>query len=204
MTVEVANESGVAVEELALVSVSRFALDRMGINPLAELSLILMDVEAMAELHVKWMDEPGPTDVMSFPMDELDTARSPDEPGAAPALLGDVVLCPAVALEQAGQAGHSLDDELHLLTVHGILHLLGYDHAEPGEEREMFRLQNELLDAWREQRTAEQAGQERETAAAEQRQRAQAHRQRLVQIDDAVLAAADSLLDKPSGPDHQP
>ena len=81
--------------------------------------------------------------------DELDTARRPDEAGPGPALLGDVVLCPAVAAEQAEQAGHALDDELHLLTVHGVLHLLGYDHAEPDEEREMFALQNDILDAWR-------------------------------------------------------
>jgi len=152
VSIEVANESGVGVDEPALVSVARYVLDRLGINPLAELSVLLMDVPAMTELHVKWMDEPGPTDVMSFPMDELDTARSPDEVGPGPALLGDVVLCPDVAAEQAVGAGHSLDDELHLLTVHGILHLLGYDHAEPAAEREMFRLQNDLLDAWREQR----------------------------------------------------
>ena len=152
MSIEVANESGVGVDEPALVSVSRYVLDRLGINPLAELSILLMDVPAMTELHVKWMDEPGPTDVMSFPMDELDTARRPDETGPGPALLGDVVLCPDVAAEQAAGAGHSLDDELHLLTVHGVLHLLGYDHAEPAAEREMFRLQNDLLDAWREER----------------------------------------------------
>jgi probable rRNA maturation factor len=149
MSVEIANESGVAVDELALVSVSRFALGELGINPLAELSILLVDVEAMSELHLKWMDEPGPTDVMSFPMDELDTARRPDDSGPGPALLGDVVLCPAVATQQATEAGHVLDDELHLLTVHGILHLLGYDHAEPAEEKAMFRLQNELLDGWR-------------------------------------------------------
>ena len=152
MTIEVANESGVGVDELASVSVSRFVLAEMGINPLAELSILLMDVDAMTDLHVKWMDEPGPTDVMSFPMDELDTARRPDEAGPGPALLGDVVLCPAVAADRPAQAGHTLDDELHLLTVHGVLHLLGYDHAEPAEEREMFRLQNELLDGWRTRR----------------------------------------------------
>jgi len=118
---------------------------------------------------LKWMDEPGPTDVMSFPMDELDTARRPDEAGPGPALLGDVVLCPAVASDQATQAGHSLDDELHLLTVHGCLHLLGYDHAEPAEEREMFRLQNELLDTWRDHRSA------------------LARRARLAEVDAAVL-----------------
>ncbi len=169
MSIEVANESGVGVDELALISVSRFALNKMGINALAELSILLMDVEAMTELHVKWMDEEGPTDVMSFPMDELDTARRPDEAGPGPALLGDVVLCPAVATEQATQAGHSLDDELHLLTVHGILHLLGYDHAEPGEERKMFQLQNQLLDDWREERERE------------------AYRARLAAVDSAVL-----------------
>jgi len=154
MTIEVANESGYRVDEITLVSVARYVLDRMNINPLAELSILLVDADAMTELHVKWMDEPGPTDVMSFPMDELDTARRPDETGPGPALLGDVVLCPAVASEQAAQAGHSVQDELHLLTVHGVLHLLGYDHAEPAEEREMFRLQNELLDTWREQQVA--------------------------------------------------
>jgi probable rRNA maturation factor len=154
MTIEVANESGYRVDELALVSVARYVLDRMGINPLAELSVLLVDVDAMTELHVKWMDEPGPTDVMSFPMDELDTARRPDESGPGPALLGDVVLCPAVAGQQAATAGHSVEDELHLLTVHGVLHLLGYDHADAVEEREMFRLQNELLDSWRERRAA--------------------------------------------------
>ena len=148
MSIEVANESGVGVDEIALVSVARYVLDRLGINPLAELSVLLMDVEAMTELHVKWMDEPGPTDVMSFPMDELDTARRPDEASPGPALLGDVVLCPAVAGQQATQAGHSLDDELHLLTVHGVLHLLGYDHGDPDEEREMFDLQTRILTEW--------------------------------------------------------
>jgi len=169
MSIEIANESGVDVDELRLVSVSRFALGKMGINALAELSILLMDVEAMTELHVKWMDEPGPTDVMSFPMDELDTARRPDEAGPGPALLGDVVLCPAVAIEQAVQAGHTLDDELHLLTVHGILHLLGYDHVEADEERKMFQLQNQLLDDWRDERERE------------------AYQARLNAVDSAVL-----------------
>ncbi len=171
MTIEVANESGYPVDEIALVAVARYVLDRMRINPLAELSILLVDEDAMTELHVKWMDEPGPTDVMSFPMDELDTARRPDESGPGPALLGDVVLCPAVASKQAATAGHSTQDELHLLTVHGVLHLLGYDHAEPAQEREMFRLQNELLDTWREQRAA------------------QARKVRLAAADAAVLDA---------------
>lgn len=158
MTIEVANESGIGVDELALISIARYVLDHLDIHPQAELSVLLIDVEAITELHVKWMNESGPTDVMSFPMDELDTARRPDETGPGPALLGDVVLCPAVAAQQAEQAGHGLDDELHLLTVHGVLHLLGYDHAEADDEREMFQLQNTLLDSWRETATGSAAG----------------------------------------------
>ena len=118
----------------------------MRVSPAAELSIIAVTTDAMAELHERWMDEPGPTDVMSFPMDELvEESRRPDASDMGPALLGDIVLCPEFAKAQARSAGHSLDDELHLLTVHGVLHLLGYDHAEPDEEREMFALQATLL-----------------------------------------------------------
>ena len=154
MSIEIANESGVAVAEGPIVEVARYALDRMGVSPLAELSIMLIELEPMAELHERWIDEPGPTDVMAFPMDEYDSARRPDAPSSGPALLGDIVLCPAFAADQAATAGHGLDDELHLLTVHGVLHLLGYDHAEPDEERTMFGLQAELLADWRTQRAA--------------------------------------------------
>ena len=121
----------------------------MQVNPAAELSIMLVTTEVMSELHERWMEEPGPTDVMAFPMDDLvDESRRPDAPEIGPALLGDVVLCPAFAAAQARDAGHGLPDELHLLTVHGVLHLLGYDHGEPEQEREMFGLQNRLLADW--------------------------------------------------------
>jgi probable rRNA maturation factor len=149
MTIEVANESGVEVDEASLASVARHALDQLGVDPLAELSVLVVDVGTMSALHERWMGEAGPTDVLAFPMDELDTARSPDEPEPGPTLLGDVVLCPDHARRGARQAGHSLADELQLLTTHGVLHLLGYDHAEPEEEREMFGLQATLLESWR-------------------------------------------------------
>jgi probable rRNA maturation factor len=145
VSIEIANESGVGVNETSIVAAARFALDRMGVSPLAELSVLLVELDVMADLHERWMDLEGPTDVMSFPMDELDSARRPDAADAGPALLGDIVLCPAFAKEQARKAGHGLLDELHLLTVHGVLHLLGYDHAEPAEEREMFTLQGRIL-----------------------------------------------------------
>jgi probable rRNA maturation factor len=156
VSIEVLNESGVPVDEEALAALSRHVLDGMRVHPLAELSVLLVDEAAMTELHVKWMDEPGPTDVLSFPMDELRPGHmsgGADEDGEAdPGLLGDVVLCPSVAERQAREAGHSTEAELELLCAHGILHLLGYDHAEPEEHREMFGLQAELLASWREKR----------------------------------------------------
>ena len=143
MTIEVNNESGYEVDEAEVAALARYVLDEMHLNPQTDLSVLLVDVDVMTDLHVRWMDEPGPTDVLSFPMDELrpGTDGEPSPPG----LLGDVVLCPEVAALQARAAGHSTVEELLLLTVHGILHLLGYDHAEPDEEKEMFALQRTLL-----------------------------------------------------------
>jgi probable rRNA maturation factor len=115
----------------------------MDVNPAAELSMVLLDTNAMADLHMRWMDLPGPTDVMSFPMDELRPGRDDQEP--ADGVLGDIVMCPAVAARQALEAGHATEEELLLLLTHGILHLLGYDHEEPEAEREMFELQRTLL-----------------------------------------------------------
>ncbi|MED7926397.1 rRNA maturation RNase YbeY [Nonomuraea sp. LP-02] len=155
MSIEINNESGVGVDEESLVALATHVLGEMGINPLAELSIVVIDEDAMAELHEKWMGEPGPTDVLAFPMDELRPgggARGDSESPADPALLGDVVLCPQVAARQAKEAGHATADELELLCTHGILHLLGYDHAEPEEHKEMFGLQAQLLESWQEVR----------------------------------------------------
>ena len=143
MTIEVNNESGYEVDEAEVAALARYVLDEMHLNPQTDLSVLLVDVDVMTDLHVRWMDEPGPTDVLSFPMDELRPGTE-DQP-AQPGLLGDVVLCPQVAESQAKTAGHTLLDELLLLTTHGILHLLGYDHVEPDEEKEMFALQRQLL-----------------------------------------------------------
>ena len=147
MTIEINNESGVAVDESRILALASFALDAMHVSPDAELAIVLVDEGAMEQLHVQWMDEPGPTDVLSFPMDELrpGTEENPTPPG----LLGDIVLCPQVAETQAAAAKHSTMDELQLLTCHGVLHLLGYDHAEPDEKAEMFGLQGTLLADWR-------------------------------------------------------
>lgn len=158
MSVEIANESGVEADGPALVALARHVLDAMRIHPQAELSIMLVDESAMADLHVKWLDEPGPTDVLAFPMDELRQPRGDEEAEPVPGLIGDVVICPQVAERQASQAGHSSADELNLLLTHGILHLLGYDHAEPDREREMFGLQTKLLASWWQSRGSGKSG----------------------------------------------
>ena len=108
--------------------------------------VILVDEEEMTRLHIEWMDEPGPTDVMSFPMDDL---RPGDPSGPrVTGVLGDIVLCPRVAERQGAAAGHGPQAELALLLTHGVLHLLGHDHAEPEEHERMFALQAELLEDW--------------------------------------------------------
>jgi probable rRNA maturation factor len=146
VSIEVNDESGEGVDGERVSALARFVLDALKVHPQAELSVLAVDVATMASLHEQWMDEEGPTDVLSFPMDELRPGNDDEEP--EPGLLGDVVLCPAVAAKQAASAGHSTEQELDLLTTHGILHLLGYDHAEPDEEREMFGLQTRLLQDW--------------------------------------------------------
>ena len=143
MSVEINNESGVEVEETRVLALANYALDKMRIHPLAVLAIVFVDEDAMETLHLQWMDEPGPTDVLSFPMDEL---RPGTEGDLSPeGLLGDIVVCPQVAAKQAEEANHETINEILLLTTHGILHLLGFDHAEPEEHAEMFGIQGEIL-----------------------------------------------------------
>jgi probable rRNA maturation factor len=147
VSIEVLNESGDELDVDGLTRLARFVMDRMRVHPLAELCIKAVDEETMAELNIKWMEGTGPTDVLAFPMDELRPGLVNEEPEEG--ILGDLMLCPTIAAAQAVTAGHSTQAELELLTTHGILHLLGYDHAEPEEHKEMFGLQDELLAAWR-------------------------------------------------------
>ena len=146
MTIEINNESDQKVDETRVLALASFALDQLRIHPDAELAIQFVNEDTMTTLHVQWMDEPGPTDVLSFPMDELRPGSESEISG--PGLLGDIVVCPQVAATQAVAAGHETSNEILLLTTHGILHLLGFDHAEPDEEKEMFGLQREILDAF--------------------------------------------------------
>jgi len=143
VSVEINNESGIEVDEAAIQRLVVYAFEHLNVHADAEVAIQMVDEGAMERLHIEWMDEPGPTDVLSFPMDELRPGS--DEEPTPPGLLGDIVLCPQVAMAQAETAGHALMDELLLLTTHGLLHLLGFDHAEPAEEREMFGIQRDVL-----------------------------------------------------------
>jgi len=151
--IEVLNESGLELPDVRRTqALAAFVLGELKVHPQAELCITAVDEDTIAELNVKWMEKEGPTDVLAFPMDELRPGKVNEEPEEG--VLGDLVLCPAVAVRQAqealekGQTGYTVTDELDLLTVHGILHLLGYDHAEPEEHAEMFGLQARLLAAW--------------------------------------------------------
>jgi len=146
VSIEVLNESGHDLDVKRLAALSRFVLDRMRVHPLAELCIKAVDEATIATLNEQWMDKEGPTDVLAFPMDELRPGLVNEEPEEG--VLGDLVLCPGVAETQGASVGHGVEAEIDLLTVHGILHLLGYDHAAPDEQREMFGLQDQLLLAW--------------------------------------------------------
>ena len=145
MNIEMVNLAASSCDQDRLVSIAEFALKKMGIHPDSELSISIVGEDEMSSLHMQWMDEPGATDVLSFPMDDM----KPNSAATGPGLLGDVVLCPDFAQAQAKVAGHSLQEELELLTVHGVLHLLGFDHREADEHKVMFSKQDELLSEWR-------------------------------------------------------
>jgi probable rRNA maturation factor len=156
VSVEVLEESGSGTDIDRLASLSRFVLERLRVHPQAELCIKLVDTATIAELNAQWMEKEGPTDVLAWPMDELRPGMVNEEPEEG--VLGDLVVCPEVAARQAeeartgGREGWTNEDEVDLLTVHGILHLLGYDHGEPEEHAEMFGLQDRLLDEWRRRR----------------------------------------------------
>ncbi|MEY4497041.1 MAG: hypothetical protein RLZZ364_346 [Actinomycetota bacterium] len=144
MTVEVTNRSGVTAPEAQVESLLNFGIGYMELHPECELSVTFVDDVEMEELHIKWMDEPGTTDVLSFPMDM-------PEGKSDPVTLGDIVIDPIVAAQQAATAGHSTEHEIYILAAHGLLHILGYDHADRDEEKVMFELQETIVKKWESQ-----------------------------------------------------
>ena len=143
MAIEILNRAGIQCQVEDLNSLLTFAISELGLSAECDLDVLLVDEAEMTDLHVKWMDEPGPTDVLSFPMDEL----RPHSKEAG--ILGDIVICPSIARAQAGEAGHSFSHEMSILSVHGLLHIVGYDHADLKGEKEMFELQESLVARWK-------------------------------------------------------
>lgn len=153
----------VAVDVARWVRLARLVVDEEHVPGTAELSLLFVDRLTITELNEKFLGARGPTDVLAFPMDDdlVLPGRQPDQggrgPGAPseggepPTLIGDVVVCPAVAAAQAPAHGSTPDEELALLVVHGVLHLLNYDHADPRGESAMQQRERELLAKFREQ-----------------------------------------------------
>jgi probable rRNA maturation factor len=141
MTIELVNRSGALIPDKEITSLLDYGISFMELNPQCEVSLTFVDIQEMEELHIKWMQEGGPTDVLSFPMD---MPENKDDV----VTLGDIVIAPAVAAKQATDAGHSVEHEMYILATHGLLHILGYDHADPDEEKVMFALQEKIVKEW--------------------------------------------------------
>ena len=143
MAIDIQNRSGVDFPGEGLISLLAFGISELNLDPACDLNVLLVDEAEMTQLHIKWMDEPGPTDVLSFPMDEI-------KPGSREVgILGDIVLCPTIAQAQAKDAGHDFIREMSILSVHGLLHIVGYDHATTEDEKEMFALQESIVDRWK-------------------------------------------------------
>ena len=143
MSIEITNESLEDVDTARVLKLAGFVRGELKLHELVELGITFIDEGPMADLHIKWMDEPGPTDVLSFPMDELRPGSDMSNPSEG--ILGDIVVCPQVAIKQAIVANHETMNEILMLVTHGMLHLVGFDHAKPEEEAEMFSLQRKLL-----------------------------------------------------------
>jgi probable rRNA maturation factor len=141
MTIEVTNTSGQLVPTTEITSLMTHAMNALELNPDCDLNIAFVEDDYMTELHIKWMDEPGTTDVLSFPMD------MPEEPGEA-VTLGDIVISPVVAAAQAITQGHSTEHEIYILATHGLLHIIGYDHADTADEKIMFELQEKIVTDW--------------------------------------------------------
>ena len=142
MTLEITNTSGLLVPANEMQSLMSFAFKELDLHSDCELNMLFVDDQVMTELHIKWMNEGGTTDVLSFPMDMPESKEQA-------VTLGDIVISPRVAAQQAKNAGHSVEHEIFILATHGLLHILGYDHVELADEVIMFELQESIVATWK-------------------------------------------------------
>ena len=142
MTLEITNTSGLLVPANEMQSLMTFDFKELDLHSDCELNMLFVDDEEMTELHIKWMNEGGTTDVLSFPMDMPESKEQA-------VTLGDIVISPRVAADQAKSGGHSVEHEIFILATHGLLHILGYDHVELADEVIMFELQESIVATWK-------------------------------------------------------
>jgi probable rRNA maturation factor len=142
MTLEITNTSGLLVPASEMQSLMTFAFKELDLHSDCELNMVFVDDDEMSKLHIKWMNEEGTTDVLSFPMDMPESKEQA-------VTLGDIVISPRVAAEQAKSGGHSVEHEIFILAIHGLLHILGYDHVELADEVIMFELQESIVATWK-------------------------------------------------------
>lgn len=143
---EVLNETGAVVDLRSIDALIEHHLKALGIHPDSVIAVTFIDTDRMTTLHEDWMHEPGPTDVLSFPIDELTLPAAGEISG--PGILGDIVICPEFLGPQMLESGRTLQQESEFLVTHGILHLLGMDHQLPADHARMFDLQDTLLTDW--------------------------------------------------------
>lgn len=154
MTIEITNETDFApIKELDYIKLAQLVLNDQKVDLDVDINIVFVDEKTSAIMHQEWMGLEGPTDVLSFPVDEIrpgyiiggKNGKIRDSQELVDATLGDIVICPSYAQKQCQNSGHTTHEEMLLLTIHGILHLLGYDHEELNEKKEMFDLQKRLL-----------------------------------------------------------
>ena len=143
---ELSNETSASINLDAIHSIIDHHLSHLRVHPESVVSVTFIDPERMTTLHEDWMQEPGPTDVLSFPIDEITLPAHGEVTEAG--ILGDIVICPSYLGPQMLESGRNLQEESEFLVTHGILHLLGLDHQDPKEYTAMFALQDEMIACW--------------------------------------------------------
>ncbi len=147
MTVLVTDDQDDPVPTKPLSDLAKITIEAEGLDSETVVALAFVDVAAMTVLNESHMDTPGPTDVLSFPIEDAVPGTPPErDPDGPPLLIGDIFICPEVVRRNAEEAGVSVEDEMSLMVVHGVLHLLGYDHVDDDDAELMERRERTILE----------------------------------------------------------
>jgi probable rRNA maturation factor len=145
--IDVDNSSNFSIDEVSVKNYTKQMLQILKVNTKSDVSILFVNEDEMTKQHVRWMNESGPTDVMSFPMDDIVLQDS--KLRKKQAILGDIIICPAVALEDAKEQGINPAYHLVFLITHGVLHLLGQDHQEASQRVVMQKREQGIMNSLR-------------------------------------------------------